>query len=158
MSVFIKVRTVASSAKLPMLQISHGNQSRAEPHRLSASLLIMLHSFLYTKVPHLILLSIPYLSYPFSQITSRFEGRHEVFAFIIKRQKCHKMAPAAISEGHANDRLGPHPSYIEIAKPYIFQSKVQECLSAAVVSEGKDDSIRLQGIAWIDSVRKFMHL
>ena len=68
------------------------------------------------------------------------------------------MAPAAISESIENGRIGPHPSYIEIAKPYIFESRVQECLTTAGVSEAKDDSIRLQGIAWIDSVRKFMRL
>ena len=68
------------------------------------------------------------------------------------------MAPAATSDSIENGRIGPHPSYIEIAKPYIFQSKVQECFTTSGVSEAKDDSIRLQGIAWIDNVRKFLHL
>ncbi|CAD6578820.1 MAG: RNA polymerase II C-terminal domain kinase beta subunit [Alectoria sarmentosa] len=45
-----------------------------------------------------------------------------------------------------------------MAKPYIFEPKIKECLIAAGVSEAKDDSIRLQGVAWIDSVRKAMHL
>lgn len=54
--------------------------------------------------------------------------------------------------------VGPHPSYIQIAKPYIFQHTVQQCLIFAGSSDAKDDSIRLQGIAWIDSVRKAMYL
>ena len=68
------------------------------------------------------------------------------------------MAPSLIAEQMETGHVGPHPSYIEIAKPYIFEPKIQECLSVAGVSEAKDDSIRLQGVAWIDSVRKAMHL
>ena len=56
------------------------------------------------------------------------------------------------------EKVGPHPSYIELAKPYIFQFKIHECLTKAAITEAKDDGIRLQGITWIDSVRKFMHL
>lgn len=58
----------------------------------------------------------------------------------------------------AGELVGPHPSFIEIAKPYVFEPKIRECLAAAGVSEAKDDGIRLQGVAWIDSVRKAMHL
>lgn len=54
--------------------------------------------------------------------------------------------------------VGPHPSHIEIAKPYIFQHTITACLNAAGVTEAKDDSIRLQGVAWIDSVRKALLL
>ena len=54
--------------------------------------------------------------------------------------------------------VGPHPSHIEIAKPYIFQHTITACLDAAGVTEAKDDSIRLQGVAWIDSVRKALLL
>ena len=54
--------------------------------------------------------------------------------------------------------VGPHPSHIEIAKPYIFQHTITACLNAAGVTEAKDDSIRLQGVAWIDSVRKELKL
>ena len=71
------------------------------------------------------------------------------------------MTPSQIAESTENghvSHVGPHPSYIEIAKPYIFEPKIKECLTAAGVSEAKDDSIRLQGVAWIDSVRKAMHL
>lgn len=68
------------------------------------------------------------------------------------------MAPSQIAESIDTGHVGPHPSYIEIAKPYIFQPKIKDCLDAAGVSEAKDDSIRLQGVAWIDSVRKAMYL
>ena len=54
--------------------------------------------------------------------------------------------------------VGPHPSYIQVAKPYIFDRKIQDCLSAAGLSEAKDDSIRLQGITWIENVRRALRL
>ena len=69
-----------------------------------------------------------------------------------------KMAPHQAADVIDPDRVGPHPSYIEIAKPYVFQHTITESLTAAGVSEAKDDSIRLQGVAWIDSVRKYMQL
>ena len=59
---------------------------------------------------------------------------------------------------NSNDLAGPHPSYIQIAKPYVFDHKVQECLQTAGVTEAKEDNIRLQGVAWIDSTRKALHL
>ena len=67
------------------------------------------------------------------------------------------MAPSQAISGHDPSR-GPHPSFIETAKPYIFESQVQDSLTLAGVSEAKDDGIRLQGISWIDNVRKAMHL
>ena len=68
------------------------------------------------------------------------------------------MAPSHTSVAMADGRTGPHPSYIETAKPFVFESKVHECLTHARVSESEDAKVRLQGIAWIDSVRKAMHL
>lgn len=68
------------------------------------------------------------------------------------------MSPSLIAEQMEHGPVGPHPSYIEIAKPYIFEPRIKECFAAAGVSEAKEDNIRLQGVAWIDSVRKAMHL
>ncbi|KAL8696679.1 MAG: hypothetical protein Q9201_007539 [Fulgogasparrea decipioides] len=68
------------------------------------------------------------------------------------------MSPSHSSEPADVPRPGPHPSYIQIAKPYVFESKIQECMLAAGVTEARDDNIRLQAVAWIDSVRRAMHL
>ena len=70
----------------------------------------------------------------------------------------YNMAPSHSSDTVENGPVGPHPSYIKIAKPYIFEHQVQRCMKGAGIAEAKDDSIRLQGVAWIDSVRKAMHL
>lgn len=56
------------------------------------------------------------------------------------------------------ERIGPHPSYIEVAKPYILQSRIQKCLSDINMSDAKEDAVRLQGVAWIDQVRRALQL
>lgn len=47
---------------------------------------------------------------------------------------------------------------MQVAKPYIFEPKVQECIRATGTKEAKEDTIRLQGVAWIDDVRKALQL
>ena len=80
-------------------------------------------------------------------------------AINVKNLHAHSnMSPAIVSHSLDNEKVGPHPSYIELAKPYIFQFKINECLTKGAIPEAKDDGIRLQGVSWIDSVRKFMHL
>ncbi|KAL9582713.1 MAG: hypothetical protein Q9212_003134 [Teloschistes hypoglaucus] len=61
------------------------------------------------------------------------------------------MSPSHFSDTTEVPRQGPHPSYIQIAKPYVFESKIQECILAAGITEARDDSTRLQAVAWIDS-------
>lgn len=53
---------------------------------------------------------------------------------------------------------GPDPSVIQVAKPYVFERTVQDCLKASGVPEQKEQLARLQGVAWIDSVRKALQL
>ena len=53
---------------------------------------------------------------------------------------------------------GPRTSHIQVAKPFVFEQQIQDCLGSASVTQAKDDSIRLQGVAWIDSVRKSLQL
>ncbi|KAH7128803.1 cyclin-like protein [Dendryphion nanum] len=64
------------------------------------------------------------------------------------------MVPALDS----TERVGPHPSYIEIAKPYILQSRIQKCLDEIHMSEAREDTVRLQGVTWIDNVRRALQL
>ncbi|EOA87726.1 RNA polymerase II C-terminal domain kinase beta subunit [Exserohilum turcicum] len=68
------------------------------------------------------------------------------------------MAPTASPSDRDRDRVGPHPSYIEIAKPYILQSRMQKCLADINMSDAKEDSVRLQGVSWIDQVRRALQL
>ncbi|KAF2629150.1 cyclin-like protein [Macroventuria anomochaeta] len=68
------------------------------------------------------------------------------------------MAPSATPSEQGSARVGPHPSYIEIAKPYILQSRIQTCLASIQMSDAKEDAVRLQGVTWIDAVRRALSL
>ncbi|KAL4992999.1 cyclin-like protein [Aspergillus recurvatus] len=51
-----------------------------------------------------------------------------------------------------------HPSFIQVAKPYIFEQTIQKCLAAMGVNPLREESLRLQGVSWIDSVRRALNL
>lgn len=51
-----------------------------------------------------------------------------------------------------------HPSFIQVAKPYIFEQTIQDCIAAMGVNPLREEALRLQGVAWLDSVRRVLHL
>lgn len=67
------------------------------------------------------------------------------------------MAPVKDSEV-TNGRTGPATSFIQVAKPYIFEQTIQECLKTTGVSQAREDNIRLGGVQYIDNVRKALKL
>jgi CTD kinase subunit beta len=64
------------------------------------------------------------------------------------------MAPAIPTDA----LVGPHPSYIEVAKPYMLQSAIDKCLADLQMKESREDAVRLQGVTWIDNVRRSLQL
>jgi hypothetical protein len=48
----------------------------------------------------------------------------------------HRKARCPFSQ-HREWRPGPHPSFIQVAKPYVFEQKLQECMTAIGVNEAK---------------------
>lgn len=71
------------------------------------------------------------------------------------------MAPYSPHDRKANGSAapqGPHPSVIQVAKPYVFEQRLQKCMTEIGVTEAKEDTIRLQGVTWIDNVRKALQL
>ncbi|KAF3483519.1 C-type cyclin [Arthroderma uncinatum] len=58
----------------------------------------------------------------------------------------------------AGQPVAPHPSFIQVANPYLFEKTVQDCFAATGVNSLREDNNRLQGITWIDNVRKALHL
>lgn len=69
------------------------------------------------------------------------------------------MAPATATALAANgQRAGPHPSFIQVAKPYVFEQRLQGYIIANGANQTREDGIRLQGVHWIDEVRKALHL
>ena len=57
-----------------------------------------------------------------------------------------------------NDRPIPHPAFIQVAKPYIFEKIVQDCIAVMGVNPLREEALRLQGVAWIDGVRRVLNL
>ncbi|KAJ6127396.1 cyclin [Penicillium sp. IBT 18751x] len=51
-----------------------------------------------------------------------------------------------------------HPSFIQVAKPYVFEQTIQDCIQAMGVNPMREENLRLQGVSWIDNVRKVLHL
>lgn len=68
------------------------------------------------------------------------------------------MAPAQDAEKTENGRVGPHPSYIHMANPYMLEQDIQKYMAETGVAQAKEDNIRLLGVAWIDTVRKALQL
>jgi hypothetical protein len=91
--------------------------------------------------------------------------------FPIKRST---MAPAqaqpsqAPASGQANDsansvngsagHVGPPPSFIYVAKRFIFQQQLQTHMIAIGNNPTREDNYRLQGVQWINDVRKALSL
>ncbi len=70
------------------------------------------------------------------------------------------MAPEepAISPTSVTPHVGPHASYVQVATPYIFQDKIDEFFEPPRFNQVKEDTFRLQGVTWIDNVRKSLQL
>lgn len=61
--------------------------------------------------------------------------------------------------------IGPHPSTIRVSAPYITQSAVEKRLQPPgldaqerSIAEAREDGFRLQGVTWLDNVRRALQL
>ncbi|KAF2719327.1 hypothetical protein K431DRAFT_286909 [Polychaeton citri CBS 116435] len=61
--------------------------------------------------------------------------------------------------------IGPHPSIIRVSTPYSTQAHLEKRLVLAAadnhersLAEAREDNIRLQGVAWLDNVRRSLQL
>ena len=77
-------------------------------------------------------------------------------------------ATKRLSNGEAK-HIGPHPSTIRVSAPYLSQNAVEKKLQPPAaqahfdvqersIAEAREDSMRLQGCAWIDNVRRALQL
>ncbi|KAE8150760.1 cyclin-like protein [Aspergillus avenaceus] len=64
----------------------------------------------------------------------------------------------AVSETTLPEPPPIHPSFIQVAKPYIFEQTIQKCIAAMGVDPLREESVRLQGVTWIDNVRRVLCL
>lgn len=67
------------------------------------------------------------------------------------------MAPP-VATSASQEPPGPHPSFIQVAKPFLFHQQIEEQLVAIGTNLAREDIYRLQGIQWIHEVRTAMQL
>lgn len=74
------------------------------------------------------------------------------------------MAPIAPTARELESLPGPRPSLIEVAKPYVFEERIRSALEGVGMSNSmsrespREDSIRMNGVLWIDQVRRVLQL
>lgn len=77
-------------------------------------------------------------------------------------------ATKRLSNGETK-HVGPHPSTIRVSAPYMSQAAISKKLQQLTsqgqldiqersIAEAREDSIRLQGVGWIDNVRRSLQL
>jgi hypothetical protein len=52
----------------------------------------------------------------------------------------------------------PMPNFVQVAKSYLFEQEIQQCLKETGVTQAREDSIRLAGVQWIENVRRALKL
>lgn len=74
-------------------------------------------------------------------------------------------ATKRLSNGDPKPPIGPHPSTIRVAKPYTTQASIEKRLLPPTtdhqergLAEAREDSNRLQGVTWLDNVRRALQL
>jgi len=63
-----------------------------------------------------------------------------------------------IQENGLYGGFGPHPSVLQIAKPFLFEQEIQNKLVTNGSTEAREAAARIQGVLWIDHVRRALHL
>jgi len=58
----------------------------------------------------------------------------------------------------AASSVGPSPSFIYVAKRFVFQQQIQTHMIAIGNNPTREDNFRLQGVQWINDVRKALLL
>lgn len=55
-------------------------------------------------------------------------------------------------------RNGPMPNFVQVAKSYVFEQEIQQCLKETGVSQAREDNMRLAGVQWIENARRALKL
>ncbi|KAL4796133.1 Fructosamine kinase-domain-containing protein [Aspergillus venezuelensis] len=85
------------------------------------------------------------------------EGPCQIEFKMAPEQKPDSKTPSG-PDAAAPDAPSIHSSFIQVAKPYIFEQTIQKCMAAMGVNTLREESLRLQGVTWIDNVRRVLNL
>ncbi|KAL2808193.1 Fructosamine kinase-domain-containing protein [Aspergillus granulosus] len=91
---------------------------------------------------------------PRTEPVEEYEDRRAIMAPEQKQDS----KPQSGADAALPDPPNIHPSFIQIAKPYIFEQTIQKCIAAMEVNPLREESMRLQGVTWIDNVRRALNL
>ncbi|KAL4963345.1 putative fructosamine-3-kinase [Aspergillus stella-maris] len=98
---------------------------------------------------------------PKTEPVEEYEDRVRLYEFISHKMTPEQKPDPKIPSGLdtvAPDAPSIHPSFIQVAKPYIFEQTIQKCMAAMGVNTLREESLRLQGVTWIDNVRRLLNL
>lgn len=79
-------------------------------------------------------------------------------ATAMPREMYERARPRADPDPVVQELPAIHPSFIQVAKPYVFEQTIQDCIQAMGVNPMREENLRLQGVSWIDNVRKVLNL
>lgn len=94
----------------------------------------------------------------------------DIIAQIVAKLQLGSLAPQIMAPKQHDVRVRPepkavdskppaiHPSFIQVAKPFVYEQTIQDCLDAMGANRTREEALRLQGVSWIDNVRKALHL
>jgi hypothetical protein len=79
-------------------------------------------------------------------------------AVLLAMAPAQSLTPQASSMTGPAGPVGPHPSFINVAKRFIFQQQIQNKMVALGNNPTREDNFRLQGVQWINDVRQALSL
>ncbi|KAE8157519.1 Fructosamine kinase-domain-containing protein [Aspergillus tamarii] len=94
---------------------------------------------------------------PRTEPVEEYEDRVRLYELMVPEKKDGSNNQAA-SETSIPEPPSIHPSFIQVAKPYIFEQTIQQCIAAMGVNPLREEGLRLQGVTWIDNVRRVLYL
>ncbi|KIV97154.1 hypothetical protein PV10_00936 [Exophiala mesophila] len=66
--------------------------------------------------------------------------------------------PSSATSAGPRRPTGQMPNFVSVAKAYMFQQEIDQCLTITGVSPAREDNLRLAGVQWIENVRRTLKL
>ena len=66
--------------------------------------------------------------------------------------------PSSATSAGPRQPTGQMPNFVSVAKAYMFQQEIDQCLTITGVSPAREDNLRLAGVQWIENVRRTLKL
>ncbi|KAL3477949.1 Fructosamine kinase-domain-containing protein [Aspergillus californicus] len=94
---------------------------------------------------------------PKTEPVEEYEDRVRLYEFMAPEQR-NDSKPQSGPDVAPAEAPPIHPSFIQVAKPYIFEQTIQKCITAMGVNALREENLRLSGVTWLDNVRRALNL